>query len=110
MSSGKYNLIIEQGATFSRTFTYKNSAGTAVDLTGYTAAAQIRSSFSATEKTDLTVSIPTPANGQIVVSLTATETAALTLESGVWDLELTYGATVTRLLQGTYTLSKEVTK
>jgi len=35
MAAGKYNLLIEQGATYQVEIQYKDSAGVAVDLTGY---------------------------------------------------------------------------
>ena len=41
---GIYNITCPQGATFSRRFTY-SIGGTAVNLTGYTAAMQVRESY-----------------------------------------------------------------
>lgn len=38
--AGNWTLHIEQGATFDTTLTWKNAAGTPVDLTGFTARAQ----------------------------------------------------------------------
>jgi len=49
--------------------------------------------------------------GTISLDLTAEETAAIIWDRGVYDLELESGdGTVTRLLQGSFTISKEVTK
>ena len=42
MAAAQYDILIEQGATFSRTFVWKDSSEVAVDLTGYTARMQIR--------------------------------------------------------------------
>ena len=36
----QFNIDVKQGATFQLTITWKDSAGTAIDLTGYTARAQ----------------------------------------------------------------------
>lgn len=48
-------------------------------------------------------------NGQISLSLSATDTSTIT-RNGVYDLELVVGATVHRLLRGAVTLVPEVTR
>lgn len=86
------------------------------NLTGYTARLQIRPAVnSATVLFEMT-----SANGDIVLggtegsatlTLTATQTSALTFSSGVYQLELvSAGAVVKRLAGGVVTLSKEVTR
>jgi hypothetical protein len=35
MTAGNFSLTIEQGATFSLVITYKDSAGSAINLTGF---------------------------------------------------------------------------
>ena len=47
--------IIDQGATFTTTLTINDSNGEALDLTGYTAIAQLRKSPSSSTSTDFTV-------------------------------------------------------
>jgi hypothetical protein len=42
MAATTYDILIEQGATYSQVITYKES-GAAVNLTGYTARMQVRS-------------------------------------------------------------------
>jgi hypothetical protein len=56
----------------------------------------------------LTRSTPTLTNYNIKMSMTATATAALDFETAVYDLELVSGTTVTRLLEGIVTLSREI--
>ena len=76
------NFIIEQGATFTTTVTVKASDGTAFNLTGYTPRAQMRKSYYSSTKTDFTAAIEGAAtNGQVTLSLTATQTAAITAVS-----------------------------
>lgn len=113
MGAARYNLTIEQGANYSKTFTYTD---TTVDLTGYSARMQIRESFSSvstladlsTTGSGLSISVP---SRSVTINLAASTTAALSFTSGVYDLEIVSPAnTVTRLLEGTVTLSKEVTK
>jgi len=185
-------LVCKQGETFARTVTWKSS-DVLVDLTGYTAAMQVRSAYSSTSATlslvstagaaktvtaavvasnvatittsaahgyiagstvtlfNLTASsgsvqylvrsAPTTttftiaytatsgsltlgasptatltagltlggAAGTISISISATNTAAITAGNYVYDLELTSGTTVTRLLEGQFYVSPEVT-
>jgi hypothetical protein len=51
------------------------------------------------------------AAGTITLTISATDTAALTSGRGVYDLELVSGSgIVTRLLQGVATISRNVTR
>ena len=42
MAAGIYDIIIEQGATFTLSATWKDSAGAAINLTSYSARMQVR--------------------------------------------------------------------
>ena len=44
MKAGKYDILVDQGSTFTFYLTYQNSAGTAIDLASYTASMQVRRS------------------------------------------------------------------
>jgi len=115
MPAGLYNITAEQGATFTRTITWNTSAGTPVNLTGYTARMQVRADYDAstalldltTENGGITLG---GALGTIVLTATATATAALSSGSYVYDLELVLGSTVTRLVQGSFVVNAEVTR
>lgn len=106
------NLYIDQGSTFSTTVFVKNDDETVFDLTGFTAAGQIRKSYSSSTAVDFTLEIANPASlGQINASLTPAQTS--TLEEGryVYDIEVTTsGGTVTRVIEGLITVSPQVTK
>ena len=117
MVAGTYNDVIEQGSTFNRTYTLKDANGNPVDITGYRADLQIRSDYAAsttilsasTESNYL--SIPTGTDGVISLSVPATVTSALDFDIGVYDLEISQvTGEVDRLVMGTMTLSKEVTR
>lgn len=92
----------------------------AMDLTSYTGAAMIRKKYSsATPAATITVTFNvTPTTGGVILSLTNTQTSAIpagdnvetTASQYVWDLELTKGGVVTRMLQGIVTISPEATK
>lgn len=114
MSAATTNLIIDQGATWNITFTYKNSAGTPINLTGYTAALQLRTSYDAASAA-LSLSsgsgiVLGGTAGTIAVTATATQTGALTAGEYVYDLELTSSLVVTRLVQGRITVTPQVTR
>ncbi len=116
MTAGKIDLIIEQGATFSRTLTWKDDNNTAINLTGYTARMHLREHLSAsaplvvltTENGGITL---TAAQGKLTLTLTATVTAALAVNDGVYDLEVVSASgVVTRLLQGKFIVERSVTR
>lgn len=122
MTVQAYTLPIIQGSTLSITCAV-TQGGVAFDLTGYTMAGKIRRTFSASAALQaITCTITNAAGGLYTLSLTATETAALTINTtetdtnkrdntiGVYDVEITSGATITRIMQGTVTLSQEATK
>tara|TARA_R100001591_G_scaffold4241_1_gene9779 strand:+ start:172 stop:540 length:369 start_codon:yes stop_codon:yes gene_type:complete len=106
------NLTMDQGSTFSTVITvYQNDS--ILDLAGYSAAAQIRKSYSSSTSTAFTTAIDsTTSTGKITLSLTSTQTAALEEGRYVYDLEITKTAdsTVTRPIQGTVTVRPNVTR
>lgn len=119
MSAGIYDFYIEQGATFQKIITWKDSNDDPIDLTGYIARMQFRSQISS----DTVLMTATTENGKITlggvlgtvsITLSATETAAFDFACAVYDLELQSsvlsGSVVTRLLEGSVNVSKEVTR
>jgi hypothetical protein len=115
MAAGIYNFTIEQGATFTKNFTWLDSNNAAVNLTGWSARIQCRASIGSTATIfsyttpSANLSIPTPANGTIEMMISATDTSNFPV-GGVYDLEMVNGSTVVRLLQGTISLSGEITR
>jgi len=107
------NLLIEQGANFSSTITLFNDDDTVFNLTDYTAAGQIRKSYSSSSASaTFTISFSADrSEGQITLSLTSTQTAAVEEGRYVYDIEVTSSdSVVTRVLQGTVTVSPNVTR
>jgi hypothetical protein len=124
--AGIYNILIEQGTTFYRLIDVMEpdvldpTVFEPFDLTGYTARMQIRRDIdSPTPMLSLTsptvggngITVQDGANNAISINITNTVTSSLT-SSGVYDLEIIKTSTgfVSRLLQGTVTLSREVTR
>lgn len=119
MPAFKLNLVIDQGATFTKEVTWKTgtpTSSTAVDLTGCTARMQIRESV---EEEAVLIELTTE-NGRITLGdelgtvsmfVEADDTAALDFIAGVYDLEIVFAdGRVRRLVAGTVKLSKEVTR
>lgn len=113
--AARYDITIEQGSTF-----VFDLEVTGVDLSsGYTARMQGRTSHAATSTTfsltngsGITISY-SAGNSHLVPTLTATATTAMTApSSGVYDLEYEHTASgvVTRILEGTYYVTPEVTR
>lgn len=87
----EHDLEIYKGDDFEETLEFESSPGVPLDLTGWSGKAQCRTrrKRSATLIVEFTVTIPTPANGQVILTLTDTQTEAITRAKGYWDLMLT---------------------
>lgn len=115
MIAGIYNITCEQGSTFTRTFTIQNPDGTVYPLSGFKARMQIRrdvesstTMFSATTENGCIQIEPTV--GEIIVDLSATQTATLT-RNGVYDLEIySDDGLVYKVVKGLFRIDKEVTR
>ena len=113
----KRKLTILQGATFRKRWTWK-PGGVPMDFTGCKARMQVRAEIDGTvvllELTTENGGIALGAEpGTIDLYIGATQTAAITWESGVFDLEIQYAAgvdEVERLIFGSVTVSREVTR
>jgi hypothetical protein len=126
MAAGRYSFVIEQGATLNLELQYKDSTGTPIDLTGCAGKMQIRPSISsptasitlssslAADGTGLNFSgsngTTPPTSGSIGVYISAVSSSMLDFNTGVYDLEITSGSFVTRILEGQVKLSFNVTR
>lgn len=117
------DICIFQGATFNQTLFWEVGDPPApVNLTGYSAKMQIRSSH---KSKAVILELSSPSNGitlgtsgdyttgAINLTIGATATAQLSVCDGVkpvYDLEMTNGGIVTRILQGNVIIAPEVTR
>ena len=106
------NIFIDQGATFSTTLTINDSTGSALDLSNYTAIAQIRKSPSSSTSVSFTTAFVCPrTTGQITISLTDTQTSALEAGRYNYDVLITSGSSVkTRVVEGIATVNPAVSR
>lgn len=112
--AGLYNIRCDQGATLALQCIYKDAEGDLVDLTGYTARLQVRATHQSTTAllalTDGSGLTLGGAAGTIDVLVNATTTAALKPGDYVYDMEIVSGGTVTRLVEGGFAVTPEVTR
>ena len=105
------NIFIDQGADFTTTVTVTDSNGDAVSLVGYSAAAQIRKSYSSSTSTAFTTSVSNASGGEITITLSDTQTAALEAGRYVYDVLITAsGGDKTRVVEGQVTVNPSVTR
>ena len=114
MAAGKYNIKVEQGATFILDFTIKTGS-TPWNLTNYTARMQVRTSVNATTTllsiTNSDYITLGGSAGTVAISVPATVTDDLIAGRHVYDFELvSSGGQVWRVLEGKFTVSPEVTR
>jgi len=114
MVAGKYDITIEQGATYNKTITLtEDDSSVPIDLTNYTAKVQVRKDndsellFEMTTE-DNRISIPTPTNGEINLTINATDTSNMVFEDAIYNLELYNSPEVIRLLEGKFIIDKGV--
>jgi len=106
------NLFVDQDADFTTTVTVNDSAGTALDLTNYTALGMIRKTYQSSTATTFTSSFVSPrTTGQITISLTDTQTSALESGRYVYDLVITDASgNKTRVVEGNVTVNPSVSR
>lgn len=122
MLAGIYNITCQQGSTFVRVIRieYPDAVDPTIfhpfDLTGHSVRMQVRRTISSStvmislDTDDNGIEVTSPEDGEITVTMTDVQTAELTSD-GVYDIEIVSDTNfVTRILQGEFRLSLEVTR
>jgi hypothetical protein len=105
------DLIITRGDTETLVVTITSDGSTAVDITGRTYKAQIRSTQdSTTIKASFTCTVTGGASGQVTCVLSATSSAALSAGLYFWDLEENASGVISTILAGNVTVLADVTR
>lgn len=117
MAAGKYDFIIEQGATFQVKFTYQDAALNPISLEGCTVRMHARRKINDPEiLLDVStingkVIMDEAENGIIKMVVSGSETAGFTWRAAVYDIEVTYpDGVIDRILEGKITISLNVTR
>lgn len=112
MAAGKFDITIEQGSDFSLSLNIKDN-GVYRNLTGWSSRAQIRKRPSdITEAASFVCTIPTPLEGEVVMSIPNAATRTIPSGNYFYDLEIftAADAEVLRILEGKVTVTPEITK
>jgi hypothetical protein len=113
VETGSYNITARQGSTFNLSFTI-DTDGTFWNLSGYTAAMQVRKSTAATTAIlSLTsgsgITLGTT-NGSVAVTASSATMSSLPAGTWVYDLELINGEETYAILEGKFIVKPEVTR
>ena len=105
------NIYIDQGSDFSTVISLTDSNGDILDLTGYTALAQIRKSYGSTTISATFGSTLVADTGQLTLTLADTVTASVDSGRYVYDVLLTDASgDKTRVLEGQAVLTPSVSR
>jgi predicted phosphoribosyltransferase len=107
----KQNLSMTRGDTETVVVTMKDSTGIAIDITGRTYRAQIRTTKdSSTIDASFSCSISNAAAGEVTCTILPITTATLTVGTHYWDFEETSDGVVSTILAGSVNVLADVTR
>lgn len=105
------DITIYKGDSYTHQINIKNSANTAINITGRTYISQIRKSkASGTIIASFTTAITDAANGVLTMSMTGNETSNINTGIYYYDLQETNGSIITTLMGGKVTVTGEVSR
>lgn len=105
----KANLIIDQGTDYSTTIMLTDVDDNQVSLTGFTANAQMRKTYTSSNSVAFTVTL-NESFGEVILSLTDTQTANIVAGRYVYDVVLTSNNITSRVIEGIVTVTPRVTR
>jgi hypothetical protein len=101
MAAAALNLTIEQGTDFEIAFTVRNKNGAPLNLLSYTATSSLKKHYTSTTSYPFTVTFVDRTNGRISISMTDTQTDAISGGRYVYDVVLISPTGIkTRALEG----------
>lgn len=106
----KANLVVDQGSTFSTDLTLTDENGDPLILDGYTANSQIRKWYTSSNAAATFTTSVNNQIGSITLSLTANQTSNLVAGRYVYDVEISSGSEVSRIVEGIVTVTPQVTR
>lgn len=105
------NLYVDQGSFYRTYVTVTSTAGTPLDLTGFTVASQMRKSYQTTTAYDFTTSISNPIQGRVRIELSSEQSRLIPAGKYLYDLEVTSPTgEKTRVVEGIVLINPEITK
>lgn len=115
MDASQYDVVVTKGSTFRLNLVLKSGL-TPMDLTGFKARSQMREEYESpdaflTFNSDDSTILLGGVDGTVKLIASDVNTAAITAESGVWDLELIDPlGEVQQFLYGKVTIRQEATR
>jgi len=105
------NIYIDQGSAFSNTITVTGADGVALNLTGYTVAAQMRKSYGSSTAYTFTTAVASASEGKVRISFTSSETDNIPGGRYLYDVEVTsLVGSKTRVIEGIVIVTPQITK
>ena len=105
----KVNIVVDQGTTFNTSFTFTDDADNPIDFTSYTAASQMRKSYSSSTSHAFDVGLTS--SGIITLGMSSNTTTQITAGRYLYDLEVTdMNGIRSRLVEGIVTVTPEITR
>ena len=110
ISPGIYNMTVQRRSDHSIQLVFKDSSNTAINLTGFTVAAQVWEETRTTKYADFAVTYTNRTAGTVDIALTDVQTATFTPEVLKYDVALTNGSGLKEYyLEGTIFVSEGYT-
>ena len=92
ISPGTYNMTVQRRSDHSIQLVFKDSSNNAIDLTGFTVAAQVWEETRTTKYADFAVTYTNRSTGTVDIALTETQTATFSPNVLKYDVLLTNGS------------------
>lgn len=118
MAAGKYNFIIEAGATYTTTITYTNNTNVPIAITRARISVKdhitdesfvYRASSDTNLDTGFSAHITLTTTGTFVLTIPSTVTSSFTFNQGVYDVEVFLtGGGIVRILEGKFKVKPQV--
>ena len=107
---GTYNFTLQRRSTHNIPLVFKDSSNNAINLTGYTVAAQVWEETRTTKYADFAVTYTDRSAGSVTVGLPSPQTATFIADSLVYDVLLVNPSNVREYyLEGKITMSEGYT-
>jgi hypothetical protein len=105
------NLYVDAGATYSNIITVTASNGQALNLSGYSVAAQMRKSYQSSVAYNFTSTIYIASQGKVRLQLSAEQSEQIPPGRWLYDVEITSPTGfITRVVEGIVTVNPQITK
>ena len=107
---GTYNFTLQRRSTHNIPLVFKDSSNNAINLTGYTIAAQVWDESRLNKYADFAVTYTDRSAGSVTIGLTSTQTATFITDTLVYDVLLVNPSNVREYyLEGKITMSEGYT-